>query len=958
MARLAFCDYNNMIAILEKYEHNKDFHQIVDFVEASHIRYALTFNPTVYVSHILQFWSTARIETTEEGTKILATVDGKLRIIFESSIRRNLKLNNEAGISSFPDAKLFENLQLMEYNILPNQKFTFQKGQFSHQRKYLIHTIMQCLSPKSSGFNEFSSNIATALVCLATNRVYNFSKMIFDGMVRNVNNKVSKFLMYPMFMSIYLRMGQFGQIPHTHTYVVPFHTRNFFTTLRVNSNSFSGRIVPLFDSMLVPQGEGSGTPTESHHTPTSKASQSSQHELPSLSLPPIPTESLPTVIPSDNPSSQDRANKAKTSTLPSDSTPRVTSLAADEGGMQHKLHELTALCTSLQRHQSEMVSKFKAQELEINRLKARIKLLEDKDRRVADQSRDDALIKGRRLDEGEEAAKRVSDDTEEMATVLTSIDAASILTSGGVQVVSTAAEVATTTVSIPTGSGVVPTASPTIPTAALIFTTATESTPYTRRKELEEEMARDAQRMNKQIAQDAKITRIHTEEELQMLIDGLDMNIKTVAKYLQEYYQFAIELTIERRIKLISDLQREFYTSVLRNQAGWKAKHFKGMTLEEIKEKFDPVWKQIQDFIPLGSKEKVERFKRKGLRLEQESVKKLKTSEEVKATKEVPEEKKKRDATAEKIALLLKSSSNYQSKSYDSYANASAGRPFRCVSDIFATWLAMMLGHGSTSRQAYLVETETPESLHTVASLDSTPPTSLPDSTLPTLVPILYSTACIAVRVPPAMSPGLSTSIAEVAVMSDSAFSKRFRSSYNSLSSSSSPPDLPSQKRYRGTSELVDDDEEEEDEKEEDDKKEDDEVEESLNFDIESLSLKRDEVVPEGQHREASVVKTVVGEPLGLGYGTLRRREIALGDGRMPSVFKVGHSSESVPEPERPKRVSAFRQPTLTTWIYPEDVPSISPLPISSPMIPLTIPSPVASPVIAETGGFLTELGA
>nr|GEX15793.1 hypothetical protein [Tanacetum cinerariifolium] len=109
-----------MIAILEKSEHNFDFHQIVDFVKASHIRYALTINPTVYVSHIRQFWSTARIETTDEGTQILATVDGKPRIISESSIRRNLKLNDEEGISSLPDAKLFENLALMGYNILPN----------------------------------------------------------------------------------------------------------------------------------------------------------------------------------------------------------------------------------------------------------------------------------------------------------------------------------------------------------------------------------------------------------------------------------------------------------------------------------------------------------------------------------------------------------------------------------------------------------------------------------------------------------------------------------------------------------------------------------------------------------------------------------------------------------------------------------------------------------------------
>nr|GEW29617.1 putative ribonuclease H-like domain-containing protein [Tanacetum cinerariifolium] len=600
--------YKNVADLLTKpfdaerfqYLVNIDFHPIVDFVGASHIRYASTFNPTVHVSHIRQFWSTARIETTKERTKILATVDGKLRTISESSIRRNLKLNDEA---------------------------------FSHQWKYLIHTIMQCLSLKSIGFNEFSSNITTALVFLATNRVYNFSKMIFDGMVRNVNNKVSKFLMYPRFLSKCLKMGQFGQITHAHTYVVPFHTRKFFFTLRVNSPSFSGRIVPLFPSMLVTMGEGPGTPTEPHYTPTPEATPSLQHKLSSSSLPPVTTESLPTVIPSDNPplkqytrrtriaqssvlppvvyepvsplrddnqgeacptdsgfgADQDRANIAKTYTLPSDSTPRVTSFAADEG----------------------------TQELEIINLKAKVKLLEDREGGGIAQSRDDAPIKGRSLDEGEETTERVSDNTEEMATVLTSMDAASILTSGGVQVVPTAAEVATAIVSIPTDSGVVSTAT-----------------------------------------RDAEIARIHAEVELQMLIDGLDRNNETVAKYLQEYYQFTAELPIERGIELISDLvkyqdhyakvlkyqtqqrkplsrkqQKEFYMSVLKSHAGWKARHFKGMTLEEIKEKFDPVWKQFQDFIPIGSKEEAERFKRKWVRLEQDSSKKLKTS------KEVPEEK-------------------------------------------------------------------------------------------------------------------------------------------------------------------------------------------------------------------------------------------------------------------------------------------------------------------------------
>ncbi|GJT83422.1 synaptobrevin, longin-like domain protein [Tanacetum coccineum] len=128
MGKLAFCDNHNIVAILEKTQYNTDLHQIVDFLEASHIRYALTVHPTIYVSHIRQFWSTARIETTDGETKIIAKVDGKQRTISESSIRRHLKLNDKEGISTWLDDELFENLSLMGYNILPNQKFSFQKG--------------------------------------------------------------------------------------------------------------------------------------------------------------------------------------------------------------------------------------------------------------------------------------------------------------------------------------------------------------------------------------------------------------------------------------------------------------------------------------------------------------------------------------------------------------------------------------------------------------------------------------------------------------------------------------------------------------------------------------------------------------------------------------------------------------------------------------------------------------
>nr|GFC59613.1 hypothetical protein [Tanacetum cinerariifolium] len=131
---------------------------------------------------------------------------------------------------------------------------------------------------------------------------------------------------------------------------------------------------------------------------------------------------------------QERATIAKSSTLPHDSAPKVTSLAAAEGSIQQTINELTALCTSLQRQYSELAVKFKAQGIEITRLKARLKLLEDRQRVDAEGFRDDAPIKGRSLDEGEAAAERTSDDTKEMATVLTSMDAATILASGVIYV--------------------------------------------------------------------------------------------------------------------------------------------------------------------------------------------------------------------------------------------------------------------------------------------------------------------------------------------------------------------------------------------------------------------------------------------------------------------------------------------------------------------------------------------
>ncbi|GJW19646.1 hypothetical protein Tco_0027082 [Tanacetum coccineum] len=69
--------------------------KIVDFLNSTHIKYALSENPTIYVSLIHQFWQTASTSTSEnEEMEITATINGRVKTVTEASIRRHLKLED------------------------------------------------------------------------------------------------------------------------------------------------------------------------------------------------------------------------------------------------------------------------------------------------------------------------------------------------------------------------------------------------------------------------------------------------------------------------------------------------------------------------------------------------------------------------------------------------------------------------------------------------------------------------------------------------------------------------------------------------------------------------------------------------------------------------------------------------------------------------------------------------
>nr|GEZ99088.1 hypothetical protein [Tanacetum cinerariifolium] len=136
---------------------------------------------------------------------------------------------------------------------------------------------------------------------------------------------------------------------------------------------------------------------------------------------------------------------------------------------------------------------------------------------------------------------------------------------------------------------------------------------------MEEQLAREDQRRDEQIARDAEIARIYAKEELQMMIDGLDRSNEMISKHLLEYDQAAPELTIGEKIELINELviYQDHHKSILNYQA------------QQSKPLFKKQQREFYMSVLKSHTEKGERFKRKGLSLEQDNAKKVKTSEEV-----------------------------------------------------------------------------------------------------------------------------------------------------------------------------------------------------------------------------------------------------------------------------------------------------------------------------------------
>ncbi|GJR79359.1 putative ribonuclease H-like domain-containing protein [Tanacetum coccineum] len=243
-----------------------------------------------------------------------ALVDRKKVVIIKSTIRRDIQLEDAEGMDCLPTAIIFEELTRM--------------------------------SSKTNAWNEFSNIMASAIICLATNQKFNFSKYIFGNMVKNVDS-MGKFWMYLRFVQVFLDQQVGDMSTNDEIYVTPSHTKKVFGNMKRVGKGFSGNITPLFPAMMVQAQEEVGK------APIAYESENKEN---------VPTHSNDPLL---------------------------------SGEDSIKLNELIELCTKLQQRVLDSEHTKTTQALEIGSLKRRVKKLEKKQRSRTHKLK--RLYKGRKI---------------------------------------------------------------------------------------------------------------------------------------------------------------------------------------------------------------------------------------------------------------------------------------------------------------------------------------------------------------------------------------------------------------------------------------------------------------------------------------------------------------------------------------------------------------------------------
>ncbi|GJS53316.1 hypothetical protein Tco_0626678, partial [Tanacetum coccineum] len=530
--------------------------------------------------------------------------------------------------------------------------------------------------PKTTTWNEFSSTMASAIICLATNQKFNFSKFIFEGMIRNLDNVSGKFLMYPKFVQVFLNQQLDGLPTHKRIYNAPSHTKKIFGNMRRLGKGFSGRVTPLFPIMVVQHqsqmGEGSVNPTNPHHTPTIIQPQKTQKpKKPKRKDTQVPHPSDPSDNVADDvvhkelgdsggPRCQETIGDTiaqtrfeNVSKLSNDSLLAIgNTLRSDEDGL--KLNELMELYTTLQKKVLDLEKTKTTQANEIDSLKRRVKKLEKKDRSRTHKLKRLYKVGLTARVESSDDEEDLGDDASKQGRMINSIDADEDITLVNVQ---DDADNEMFDVDALNGeevffAGQNENVVEKVVNAAQVSTAATTSTITTEEITLAQalEALKTSKPKVKGIVFQEPSTTTTTTISSQQSQDRIDVDYQ-LAERLQAQEQE--ELSVEEKAKLFQQLleqrrkhfaaksaedkrnkpptqaqQRKIMCTYLKNMEGKKHKDLKNKSFDSIKKMFDRAFKKVSTFVDFITDLVKGSSKRAGKELEQEGTKKQNVDED------------------------------------------------------------------------------------------------------------------------------------------------------------------------------------------------------------------------------------------------------------------------------------------------------------------------------------------
>nr|GEY39839.1 hypothetical protein [Tanacetum cinerariifolium] len=230
------------------------------------------------------------------------------------------------------------------------------------------------MSAKRTSWNEFSSAMASAVIYLSTGRKFNFSKYIFDSLVRNVDSNL-KFYMYPRFIQLIIQNQLGDLLTHTTKYISPALTQNVFANMRRVGKGCSGVETPLFEGMLVVEDiEEYNDAEEQSQGNDNDVAQGADADVSGDDVQgqfiPSPAPPTPPPPPQDIPSTSQVQSPLPQTQSPTPAQPQVADFPMS------LLQEALDACAALTRRVEHLEHDKVAQDLEITKLKTRVKKLE------------------------------------------------------------------------------------------------------------------------------------------------------------------------------------------------------------------------------------------------------------------------------------------------------------------------------------------------------------------------------------------------------------------------------------------------------------------------------------------------------------------------------------------------------------------------------------------------------